>query len=134
MHRKLSASVTRATVRYFDVTPIGLILARFTSDLSNIEAMVMLDCHWVLEGVIDNIYIILIVSVQNPTIILVSAFLLLWMFWVKSHFHDFMKYTTKCDDQTRGQLFSFIQSQTNGSTVIRSYGQASYFYAEFLRL
>ena len=88
MHRKLSASITRATVRYFDLTPIGLILARFTSDLANIEGMVMLDCHWVLEGLIDNIYIITIVSIQNPMIIVISVLLLLWMFWVKSHFHD----------------------------------------------
>jgi len=74
-------------VRYFDLTPIGLILARFTSDLNSIEGMVMLDCHWVLEGVISNIYIIGIVSLENPMILVISVVLLVWMFWLKSHFH-----------------------------------------------
>lgn len=61
-------------------------MSRFTSDLNTIEGMVMLDLHWVTEGLIDNIYIILIISL-NSYIFIISFLFLMLMVFVKSKFH-----------------------------------------------
>lgn len=55
-------------------------MSRFTSDLNNIEGMVMLDLHWVTEGLIDNIYIILIISLNGYIILISITFLFLMLF------------------------------------------------------
>lgn len=55
-------------------------MSRFTSDLNNIEGMVMLDFHWVTEGLIDNIYIILIISLNGYIILISVTFLFLMLF------------------------------------------------------
>lgn len=61
---------------------MGLFLSRFTSDLNNIETMVMLDLHWVIEGLIDNVFVIIFVSL-NKEIIFISCLFLISMFYVK---------------------------------------------------
>lgn len=63
MHRKLITSVVFAKIEL--IQNVGQLLSRFTSDLSNIESMVMLDLTWVTEGIIDNVLIILIVSLNK---------------------------------------------------------------------
>ena len=83
MHRKLATSVTRAEMAYYDRTPLGMILARFTNDLGAIEGSVLSDCHWVLEGIIDNIFIIIVVSTSSVGVVCASMISLCWMFWVK---------------------------------------------------
>jgi len=70
---------------------VGLFLSRFTSDLNNIETMVMLDLHWVIEGLIDNVFVIIFVSL-NKEIIIISFLFLIVMFSIKQKFHPIMKY------------------------------------------
>lgn len=122
MHRKLCTSTVRSQMQYFDSTPIGSILSRFTNDLNNIEGMVMLDSHWVLEGCIDNVFVIIVISLQNVGIVMAAIGILCWMFLVKGSFTNYMKYAVKCDDLTRGKMFDFIESSISGSTLIRTYG------------
>lgn len=57
-------------------------MSRFTTDLNNIEGMVMLDLHWVIEGLIDNAFIIIVVSL-NSQIIFISSGFLVTMFLIK---------------------------------------------------
>ena len=111
MHRKLSTSVTRAATSALDRTAMGSLLARFTTDLGNVEGLVMLDTHWVLEGCTDNLFVIAVVSMQNPAS-LVSVCVLVWMMSVKGRFANLMKYAIKCDDVTRGNLLNFIEAST----------------------
>ena len=61
---------------------MGLFLSRFTSDLNNIETMVMLDLHWVIEGLIDNVFVIIFVCL-NKEIIIISFLFLITMFFIK---------------------------------------------------
>lgn len=102
LHRKLISTVVRMKLEYY--SNIGRMMSRFTSDLNNIEGMVMLDLHWVTEGLIDNIYIILIISL-NGYIIIISIVFLLLMLFAKSKFHKQMKFSLNLDDQTRGSLY-----------------------------
>lgn len=102
LHRKLISTIVRMKLENY--TNIGKLMSRFTSDINNIEGMVMLDLHWVIEGLIDNIFVILVISL-NSYIIIVSATFLFLMLFMKSKFHQKMKYSLNLDDQSRGQLY-----------------------------
>lgn len=84
MHRKLISAIVRMKLTNYD--NVGRLMSRFTSDLNNIEGMVMLDLHWVVEGLIDNIFVILLVSLNSYIIILSIIFLIL-MLSIKNLFH-----------------------------------------------
>ena len=134
MHKKLCSSTARSKVAYFDQTPLGSILARFTNDLNNVESMVMLDSHWVLEGCIDNVFVIVVVSIQNYIIVVGALVILIFMFNLKTRFTNFMKYSVKCDDISRGLLFNHIEASIQGVTLVRTYGQQERLYQDFLIL
>lgn len=84
LHRKLISTIVRMKLENY--TNIGKLMSRFTSDINNIEGMVMLDLHWVIEGLIDNIFVILVISLNSYIIIVSTAFLFLMLF-MKSKFH-----------------------------------------------
>lgn len=95
LHRKLISTIVRMKLENY--TNIGKLMSRFTSDINNIEGMVMLDLHWVIEGLIDNIFVILVISLNSYIIIVSAAFLILMLF-MKSKFHHKMKYSLNLDD------------------------------------
>ncbi|CAD8158667.1 unnamed protein product [Paramecium octaurelia] len=130
LHRKLISTIVRMKLENY--TNIGKLMSRFTSDINNIEGMVMLDLHWVIEGLIDNIFVILVISLNSYIIIVSSAFLILMLF-MKSKFHQKMKYSLNLDDQSRAQLYQSLRSSINGSILIRVYNQQLRVQNEFLQ-
>lgn len=90
--------------------------------------MVLLDSHWVLEGCTDNILIVLIACTQNIYTVIAAVTFLVWMLTMKTNFSNAMKYSTKCDDISRGNLLNFIEASINGSTLIRTYKKVDYFH------
>ena len=120
MHRKLATSVTRAKVT--SLTNVGSMLARFTTDLNNVEGLVMLDTHWVMEGCTDNLFVVAVVATTNPVALVGSVCILIGMMMAKSLFAPQMKYAVACDDKSRGKLLNFLEASTEGALLIRTYG------------
>lgn len=105
----------------FESVPTGSVLARFTNDLNNIEGMVMLDSHWALEGCTDNLFVVIVVAIQNMYILAIATGFLTFIFVLKTIVSKSMKFAVKCDDITRGELFNFIESSIQGAALIRTY-------------
>ncbi|CAD8074913.1 unnamed protein product [Paramecium sonneborni] len=130
LHRKLISTIVRMKLENY--TNIGRLMSRFTSDINNIEGMVMLDLHWVIEGLIDNIFVILVISL-NSYIIIVSIVFLILMLFMKSKFHQKMKFSLNLDDQSRSKVYQSLRNSINGSILIRVYNQQTRVQSEYLQ-
>lgn len=112
---------------YFDVTPVGRILNRFTKDLSVPETQI----QWSLGG-------LLICSYQAASIVLVAVIVVKWVvvllpvliyLVVKLYQHSIpsIRETTRVESNTKGPLLSYLGETFNGASTIRAFNKQSDF-------
>ena len=128
LHNILIGYVFRAPINlFFDVTPIGKILNRFSKDLAVVDEQIYYNfggfcvCFWQAFGALA------IAAVAVPIIMAVIAIFLVFGFWV---FTYAMRGFTDCyriESVTMSPILSFFQETFNGNSVIRAFGKEEYF-------
>ena len=70
IHETLLSSVLGAPMRFFEVTPLGRILNRFSKDVSNIDENLILSVSNFFQHLIRAITIIIVVSYGSPVFLI----------------------------------------------------------------
>jgi ABC-type multidrug transport system fused ATPase/permease subunit len=106
---------------YFDVTPIGRILNKFSKDLSKIER----DFSWEVGGLLAMVYqalsilIVAVIVVKWILIILPILGFLSYKLYVNSI--SSFRETTRLESLTKSPLLSFFSETFNGASTIRTF-------------
>lgn len=119
---------------YFDVTPIGRILNRFSKDLSVMEQQIM----WPFGGFLIMLY-------QTLGVIIVAAIVVKWIIAllpilvyivVKLYLKTIsaIRETSRVESNTKSPLLSFMGETFNGSSTIRAFNRTEDFIRENQRL
>jgi ABC-type multidrug transport system fused ATPase/permease subunit len=131
LHEDMIKKVLNAPINlYFDVTPIGRILNKFSKDLSMIE----LQLGWQIGSVFVCFFFAL-------TIIIMSAIVVYWILLIlpillfisaKIYTYSINSYreTTRIESLTKSPLLSFLSESCNGAPTIRAFGKQKAFIKE----
>jgi len=106
---------------YFDVTPIGRILNKFSKDLTTIDTQLV----WMIGSLMATFYInvsIMIVAVMSVPWILLIAPIILFIA-IKLYRYSIASYreTARIESITKSPLISFLQESYSGNSTIRAY-------------
>jgi len=131
MHANLIASIFKAPQSFFDTTPIGRILARFSADMYTIDIE--------LSNVMDFVlFCFLQILVAMATIIFVTPFFavaiipLIWMYVsYMNYFRSVSRETKRLESVSRSPIYAQFSETLGGLTTIRAYDQAKRFMDEF---
>lgn len=122
LHSKLLEAVLRAKFKFFDTTPLGQIMNRFSKDLQQIDQEVALVAGGVLQGILNLIAIITLISVITPGFLIAAFFLsclylCIGMFYVRSS-----RDLKRIESVQRAPLYQQFGETLSGITTIRAYG------------
>lgn len=128
LHEDMIKRVLAAPINlYFDTTPIGRILNKFSKDLSIVETVICwsygnfyVPFYTLISIVVMSIYIVPWVSVVFPFIVLITYY-----FFRKSI--GATKEVARVESVTKSPLLNFLSETLNGSSTIRAYGNRDYF-------
>lgn len=128
LHEDMIKRVLAAPINlYFDTTPIGRILNKFSKDLSIVETVICwsygnfyVPFYTLIMIVIMSIYIVPWVSVVFPFIVLITYY-----FFQKSI--GATKEVSRVESVTKSPLLNFLSETLSGSSTIRAYGNKDYF-------
>jgi len=131
LHKNLLASVLNAPMSFFDTTPTGRILSRFSKDTYAID-MEMSDC-------LDFfLFCSLTVAVSLGTISVITpyfaiAIIPLAFIYVKvlNYFREVSRETKRLDSISRSPVFAHFSETLGGLGTIRAYDQSTRFIGEF---
>ncbi|KAJ2478157.1 hypothetical protein IWW47_006133, partial [Coemansia sp. RSA 2052] len=73
LHSRLLRRVVRATPRFFDSTPLGRIINRFSRDMYTIDEATMDPISWWLRDIFSVLSVLVIITVVTPVFIIVAA-------------------------------------------------------------
>ncbi|KAJ3098524.1 hypothetical protein HDU97_003943 [Phlyctochytrium planicorne] len=127
IHNMLLKSVLGAPLRFFEVTPLGRILNRFSKDISAVDGEVMRCISWFLDRNMSAIFILLIIAYGAPSFILVIPGIVYTFRHFAVRYLKTSRELKRLESVSRSPLYSQFSETLNGVATIRAYGQSERF-------
>ncbi|XP_059617041.1 multidrug resistance-associated protein 1 isoform X5 [Phlebotomus argentipes] len=131
MHAQLLRSVMRApTTTFFDVTPVGRILNRFSKDVSEVDSDLPATLRaWVacFFGVLATLVVI---SISTPLFVAVIIPIGLLYYFVQRFYVATSRQLKRLESVSRSPIYSHFGESITGAQTIRAYGVQDRFIGE----
>jgi ABC-type multidrug transport system fused ATPase/permease subunit len=128
VHGVMVRSVFEAPLnRYFDTTPVGRILNRFSKDMNCLDESI----SWAVDGVHRSFYMLLYAIVLSvvtvPYCALMMPFIAAWAYCIVKRAAAAIKQTVRLKSTTKSPVLSHFQESLPGAPTIRAFKrQAEY--------
>ncbi|MCJ1382885.1 hypothetical protein MMC17_005998 [Xylographa soralifera] len=135
IHTRLLNAVLRAKFKFFDTTPLGQIMNRFSKDLQAIDQEVALVAAGVVQGITNIVAIVTLISVITPGfliagVLLSAVYFCIGMFYVRSS-----RDLKRLESVQRSPLYQQFGETLSGIITIRAYGDERRFVRDnFIRI
>ncbi|KAG0767124.1 hypothetical protein G6F29_004134 [Rhizopus arrhizus] len=130
IHMQLLDRLLGAKVRFFDTTPVGRIVNRFSSDLETIDQNVASSLSFLLYSVIATISVILLVSVITPAFILPGICIAYLFKVIGLYYLNASRDLKRLNSVSRSPVYIQFNETINGVATIRAFGAQTRFVHE----
>lgn len=132
LHNKLMATVTKAKFKFFDVTPLGQMMNRFSKDLEAIDQEVAPVAIGVMSCALGILATVVLIVIATPAFLIAGAFItalyvLVTMFYLRAS-----RDLKRLESVNRSPLFQQFGETLSGVTTIRAYGDERRFIRDNL--
>lgn len=131
MHDDMLVSVLRAPVRFFDSTPVGRIIQRFSRDVESVDVYL----QWSFVSIVNSLLqvgvsLFLILGLMPLMIVVVVP--VMWVYYlVQRNYRRPAREAKRFDSIARSPRYAHFKETLQGLTVIRSYGKENWFMESF---
>ncbi|KAJ2042756.1 hypothetical protein H4S04_007127, partial [Coemansia sp. S16] len=132
-HRNMLAAVFRSPMSFFDTTPLGRILQRFSKDQLSVDEVIPRTFGSWLQTFSTVLLSLTVIVVSMPAFGLVIVPMALFFFYLKNYFLETSRTLKRLDSTTRSPIYASFQEMLVGVSTIRAYGKSERFMAENLR-
>ncbi|KAF7725515.1 hypothetical protein EC973_009545 [Apophysomyces ossiformis] len=133
IHNQLLERILRARVRFFDSTPLGRILNRFSSDLETIDQSVAPSLSVLLFSIIATLCVVILVSAITPAFIVPGAFIAVLYWKIGTYYLRTSRDMKRLNSVSRSPIYVQFSETINGVTTIRAFGCQMRFIQENFR-
>lgn len=131
LHDKMLASILKAPVRFFDTTPVGRLLQRFSRDLESVD----IQLQWSFESAVQSLFQILvslsliIFSVPLVLIVIIPVGVIYWR--LQLAYRASAREAKRMDSIARSPRYAHFKETLGGLPVIRAYKKQAWFRGQF---
>lgn len=131
LHDKMLASILKAPVRFFDTTPVGRLLQRFSRDLESVD----IQLQWSFEAAVQSLFQIIvslsliIISVPLVLIAIIPVGIIYWK--IQLAYRSSAREAKRMDSIARSPRYAHFKETLGGLPVIRAYKKEAWFRDQF---
>jgi ABC-type multidrug transport system fused ATPase/permease subunit len=129
LHDRMLGSILRSTVRFFDTTPMGRIVNRFSSDLSTIDGAATLTSFF-LYSVVAAISVIVLICFITPVFLLPGTVIAYLFYAIGTYYLYTSRDLKRLNSVSRSPIYVQASEATNGVVTIRAFGSQERFLKE----
>ena len=122
LHSRLLVSVTRAKFKFFDSTPLGQLMNRFSKDLEAIDQEVAPIALGLLGCVSTVLCIVILISIITPRFLIAAIFISMIYFAIGRFYLCSSTDLKRLESVQRSPLYQQFGETLSGVTTIRAYG------------
>ncbi|XP_041671461.1 ATP-binding cassette sub-family C member 3 isoform X1 [Cheilinus undulatus] len=127
MHLNMLQGVLRAPQAFFESTPTGRLLNRFSKDVDAIDSHIPDNIDIWMRTFWYTLNVLLICSALTPMFLIVIAPLMVFYWWVQRFYVATSRQLKRLESVSRSPIYSHFSETVTGSSVIRAYGRTSAF-------
>jgi ABC-type multidrug transport system fused ATPase/permease subunit len=131
MHNQMLRSVLRAPIRFFDSTPVGRVLQRFSRDVEAVDIQLQWSFEMTVRCLVQiGMALFLILGVMPLMLFVVAP--VLWLYYrVQRDYRIPAREAKRLDSISRSPRFAHFKETLQGLVVIRSFGKTNEFLEGF---
>lgn len=131
LHNAMLKSVLSAPVRFFDSTPIGRILQRFSRDVESVDVYL----QWTFESAVhcfmQIIVTLILIALVLPMTLLVMAPMLIFYYILQRDYRRPAREIKRLDSLARSPRYAHFKETLMGLAVIRGFDKQDWFIENF---
>ena len=127
LHSDMIDSVMRAPMQFFETTPIGRILNRFSNDIYKIDEVLARTIAQFVANSLKVGFTILVICYSTWQFILIIIPLLFLYMNYQQYYMRTSRELRRLDSVTRSPVFAHFQETITGTSTIRGFGQQDRF-------
>ncbi|KAF2474335.1 P-loop containing nucleoside triphosphate hydrolase protein [Lindgomyces ingoldianus] len=130
VHQKLIEAVTHAKFRFFDQTPLGQLMNRFSKDIESVDQEVAPVAIGVVHCLASIITIVILISVITPGFLIAGVFITVLYTLIGRFYINSSRDLKRLESVHRSPLYQQFGETLSGMTTIRAYGDQRRFIRE----
>lgn len=133
LHNQMLHCILRVPMSFFDTTPIGRIMNRFSRDIDIIDLQISLNVRLLSMQIFRLIVAFGLIALEAPAILFFLFPLTLMYYIVQRLYINTSRQLKRIEAVTRSPLNNFLGESINGAVSIRCYGLVKTFMREMNR-
>ncbi|KAJ2850080.1 hypothetical protein IWW36_002185 [Coemansia brasiliensis] len=130
LHAQLLQAVMRATPAFFDSTPLGRIVNRFSRDMQCVDETAAYTLEMWISDVLAVISILAIITVTAPAFLVVAVFVSVLYAAIGIYYLRTSRELKRLESNSMSPLLSLFGELIGGVTSIRAFGTAQWYVHE----
>lgn len=130
LHERMANAIFRSPMSFFDTTPTGRILNRFSSDIYKIDEVLARTFNQLFLNAGKSTFTILIICVSTPAFTAFVIPIALTYYWIQRYYLRTSRELKRLDSVSRSPIYAHFQESLGGVSTIRAYRQQERFELE----
>lgn len=132
IHRRLVGAITRAKFRFFDVTPLGQMMNRFSKDMEAVDQEVAPIAIGIMSCALGITVTVVIIASITPGFLIAGFFITIAYVLLAKFYLTSSRDLKRLESVQRSPLFQQFGETLSGVTTIRAYGDERRFVRDNL--
>uniref|UniRef100_A0A4W3IJK9 ATP-binding cassette, sub-family C (CFTR/MRP), member 8 n=1 Tax=Callorhinchus milii TaxID=7868 RepID=A0A4W3IJK9_CALMI len=132
LHKNLLNKIILAPMRFFETTPLGSILNRFSADANTIDQHIPATLECLSRSTLLCVSALAVISYVTPVFLIALVPLAVACYFIQKYFRVASRDLQQLDDSTQLPLLSHFSETVEGLTTIRALRQESRFRQQLL--
>ncbi|CAI9738034.1 resistance-associated 1-like isoform X1 [Octopus vulgaris] len=127
LHTQLIANIIRCPMKFFDTTPLGRIINRFSKDIDTVDMVIPAIIPQVIRSMFFIITIIFLICYTTPTFLAALLPLVIVYYLIQRYFIPTSRQLKRIESVSNSPIYSLFGETVLGVNSIRAYRMQSYF-------
>ncbi|TQS36417.1 hypothetical protein Golomagni_03139 [Golovinomyces magnicellulatus] len=130
LHEIMAFAIFRSPMSFFETTPAGRILNRFSSDIYRVDEVLARTFNMLFVNLAKSLFTLIVISISTPAFItLIGPFAGLY-YWIQRYYLRTSRELKRLDSVSRSPIYAHFQESLGGISTIRAYRQQERFVLE----
>ncbi|KAG6000046.1 hypothetical protein E4U43_001725 [Claviceps pusilla] len=130
LHERMANAIFRSPMSFFDTTPAGRILNRFSSDIYRVDEVLARVFNMLFVNVARSCFTLGVISFSTPAFMALIVPLALTYYWIQRYYLRTSRELKRLDSVSRSPIYAHFQESLGGVSTIRAFRQQERFVLE----